>query len=91
LSARPPIVIDERGIAVDDGLLGRWHVSWDAVARVRLRHGLIRSRVVIDVANGSRSRVIPPCCQGGLPPEWLAGVIEAMRERGRPTAVTSVA
>lgn len=91
LSGRPPIVIDERGISVDAGPLGRWHESWEAVTGVRLRHGLIRSRVVIDVANGSRSRVIPPCCQGGLPPEWLAGVIEAMRERGRATALTSVA
>jgi hypothetical protein len=81
-SPHPPLVIDEYGLAVADGLRGRWRVTWREIARVELDDGVINRRVVLELRGAAARRVIPACCHGGLPAEWLAGAIEAMRARG---------
>jgi hypothetical protein len=82
VARRPPLVLDEHGVRVDVGPGGRWELRWGEVARVRLDDGLFRRRVVLEVSGESDPRVIPACCHGGLPPEWLAGLIETFRECG---------
>ncbi|MDH3285974.1 MAG: hypothetical protein OEQ13_14675 [Acidobacteriota bacterium] len=82
LSRRPPLVIDENGVAVDNGLGHSWSLSWREISRVRLRRGLFERRVVIELREAASSRKIPRACHAGLPPEWLAGLLETFRERG---------
>ncbi len=80
---RAPLVLDERGLEVDDGLGTRWRLAWTDVADVRIARSLWGRRVVLEVRapQGVMARVLPRLCQGDGPPEWTAGLIQTFRNR----------
>jgi len=81
-SARPPLVIDERGVSVDDGLGEAWHLAWEHIGEVALRRVRGRRRIVLFISGEQNSfRTLPRVCHGDAPAEWLAGMIETFRER----------
>lgn len=77
-----PVVLDARGLAVDDGLGNSWFVTWEEIERVSLRRGFLRRWVVIHLRSGEPPlRLVHPALHYGLPPQWLAGLIETFRSR----------
>ncbi len=80
----PPLVLDERGLAVDDGRGGRCRLEWTEVEGVHLVRKRWGARVVLDLLGEERPTLeLPPACHGDAPPEWVAGMIETFRERYR--------
>jgi len=77
----PPLVLDERGMAFDDGLRPRAFVPWEKIANVDLRASGFGRRVVVTLAGDEGVEVtLPSACYGGAPVEWIAGIIETFRQ-----------
>ncbi len=81
-SIGPPLLVDNDGVAVDDGLGESWHFRWDEIEAVTIEGGAWRRRVVL-VLHGQETETIslPAICHGDAPPEWVAGLIETFREK----------
>lgn len=81
-SPRPPLVVDERGVAVDNGLGVRWRVPWEHIESVKIAHGWWRRRVALVLREPVGSALpIPNSCHVDAPAEWVAGLIETFRQR----------
>ncbi len=79
---RNPVVLDVTGLSVDDGLGHAWFLPWHQMEQVMLRRGFWRRWVVIRTRNGEPElRLVHPALHYGLPPQWLAGMIETFRDR----------
>ncbi|MFN7964404.1 MAG: hypothetical protein U0V87_01790 [Acidobacteriota bacterium] len=77
-----PVVLDVSGLSVDDGLGHAWFLPWHQMERVMLRRGFVRRWVVIRTRDGEPElRLVHPALHYGLPPQWLAGMIETFRDR----------
>jgi hypothetical protein len=76
-----PVILDDRGLSVDNGLGEAWFIPWSDVERVMLRRGFFRRWVVVQTRVAiSPLRSVSPDLFVGLPPQWLAGLIETFRE-----------
>ncbi|MDQ7005928.1 MAG: hypothetical protein Q9Q40_01705 [Acidobacteriota bacterium] len=86
-AGRPPLVLDDEGLTVDDGLGEAWRLGWERIARVGVERVTGRRRVVL-VLTGEPPRLVslPAICHGDAPPEWLAGMIETFRVRAASPA-----
>jgi hypothetical protein len=81
-SPRPPLVVDERGVAVDNGLGTRWRLPWEQIESVTIARSLWRRRVELLLRDDPGSSVsIPGSCHVDAPVEWIAGLIETFRQR----------
>jgi hypothetical protein len=79
--AQPPLVLDERGLAFEDGIEPRAFLTWEEIADVELRgFGFARRVVLTTRAPDDRELLIPAICHAGSPPEWTAGLIETFRQ-----------
>ena len=79
---RPPLILDETGVSVDDGLGTAWRLRWDEVDAVLVGRGPFGRRILLRIRRDASGdlRPIPPSCVGNAPPEWLAGLIETFRQ-----------
>lgn len=76
-----PLLLDERGITLDDGMGTRSFLAWEDVDEVGLRGSFAR-RVVLVRREGDPEEVeVPRTAHAGAPPEWMAGLIETFRHR----------
>jgi hypothetical protein len=79
----PPLVLDEEGLAVNDGLGTRWSLNWHQVEAVGLRGRLLSRRVVLFLRRTGEMQpptiTLPSICHGDAPAEWVAGMIETFR------------
>ncbi|RMF75471.1 MAG: hypothetical protein D6738_03655 [Acidobacteria bacterium] len=82
INDRPPLILDEGGVSVDDGLGTAWRLRWDEVEAVLIARSPFGRRVLLRVRRDPDDalRPIPSACVGNAPPEWLAGLIETFRQ-----------
>lgn len=78
-----PLVLDQEGLAVDDGLGTQWSLPWQEIERVQIDTSGLHRRVVLLVSNASGEGEVslPRVCHGDAPAEWLAGLIETFRHQ----------
>lgn len=81
-ASRPPLVVDEKGVAVDNGLGTRWRLPWEQIESVTIGRSLLRRRVELILRDQPGASVsIPLSCHVDAPVEWIAGLIETFRQR----------
>ena len=81
IHACPPLVLDERGVSVDDGLGTAWRLRWDEIDAVLVARSPFGRRVLLRLrGEDGELRPVPAVCIGNAPPEWLAGLIETFRQ-----------
>ncbi len=83
-SAGPPLVLDDDGLAVDDGLGESWRLGWQEIRGVVIERSMWRVRVVLQLEGETGGSIsLPRVCLVDAPPEWVAGLIETFRERAQ--------
>ncbi|GEM_PF-5575644 len=74
-----PLVLDEAGIHVDDGVGPPMEIAWAGVREIRVERVLGMRSVVVYMQSMEDAQVLPRSCHEGAPAEWLAGLLETFR------------